>query len=168
MAKVSSVKLKIRGEIKEYGIYYTKSEKFYIKDFPVEVKGLMASVEIVNRNMAGHKFETENELLEHYNALIDRYHKVITQTRKVIAYHLSAPDEFKCLPEVSEEIKEKLGYEGDFAFRQSIIIDYTPEREIFLKNMQTRMKDMFLKVMSAMMDEEKFVEIMDKNIKLLA
>lgn len=54
-----------------------------------------------------------------------------------------------------------------FEFKQSIIIDYTPEREAFLENMKERMKEMFLKVLSFMMDEKKFMELIDSNVKLL-
>lgn len=205
MPKVSSVKFKIKGEPKEFPIHYLKQVKFYIKDFPDEVRRIVwASTSDFNRGSK--KFETEQELIDYYKNLIDRYHDIISQTRKVIAYHISAPSRFKELPKVTREIKEKLGYAGDgenefgftidysiflqrigdgsaffevlpdgsagrnanFAFNQSTIIEYTPEREVFLQNMKQKMQDMFLKVISVMMDEKKFTAIIDNGIKLLS
>lgn len=63
------------------------------------------------------------------------------------------------------------GSAGSFAhfeFKKSIIIDHTPEREVFLENMKQRMREMFLKVISVMMDEDKFTTMIDSGMKLLA
>lgn len=59
------------------------------------------------------------------------------------------------------------GRNANFPFNHCTIIDYTPEREAFLEGMKERMRGMFLKVISFMMDEKKFIQVMDSNTKLL-
>jgi hypothetical protein len=200
MPKVSKIKFEIEGKSSEFDIHYNKEDKFFIKNFPLDIRNKVPSSGI-NES----RFETERELIEFYTNLIKEYHKIISKTKKIIAYYISAPKNFQNFTEVSKKIKEMLGYAGDdkntFGFtvtyqiclqqtgngnifydinedgtvgktvhvptHMSIIVDYTPEREAFLKNMEQKMKDMFLRMIDLMMDEEKFISLVDSNIKLL-
>lgn len=118
MPKVSSKKFVIRGELKEFKIYYNSKRKFFFKDFPEEIFLTAKNNNVYEFRAKG--FESEKELIEYFEELIASYHEIISKCRKVIVYDISAPKTFQELDEVPKEISEKLGYaggdNGDFGF----------------------------------------------------
>lgn len=60
-----------------------------------------------------------------------------------------------------------IGSKANFATHLSTIIDYTPERELFFINLNKRMQDIFLKVITIMADAQQFTALIDSGVKLL-
>lgn len=85
MAKITDKEFWIAGERRNYGIWYTETDKFFIKDFDEQVAGNRYTY-----RKFGAGTSTMHELLEKVNIAIKEYETRIAELRKVIIIDLTA------------------------------------------------------------------------------
>lgn len=98
MAKITTKKFKVAGKTLECGVWYTASDKFFLKGFPPAIERA-ASIAIKGS-------PTEEELYEKYEQGIARYEEMIARSRKVIVFSISAANSHL------EEKFNKFGHNG--------------------------------------------------------
>lgn len=85
MPKITEKHFNIAGNSRKYGIWYTESDKFFIKDFDENVsKGPFTHKKF------GAGTDTFDELIEKAEAAIKEYEKKIAELKKVIVIDLTA------------------------------------------------------------------------------
>jgi len=82
MPKITTREFNIAGQVYPCSVWYTASDKFFLKDFPKDIERTAQITPLGSK--------TEEELYERYDEGIKKYELLITESKKVIIFHLSA------------------------------------------------------------------------------
>ncbi len=84
MPKITAKKFTIAGRLCEFGIWYTETDKFFVKDFDENVGGTYTSKKF------GANSPTEEDLYNKVKSAIAAYELKIAESKKVIVLNLTA------------------------------------------------------------------------------
>lgn len=89
MPKITTKTFIIAGQSRQFGIWYTESDKFFVKDFDENVGGRFHSAKFGG----GGNCPTEEDLYEKIKSAIKAYEEKIAESKKVIIIKLDAAKE---------------------------------------------------------------------------
>lgn len=87
MPKVGKVWLQTGQRSKEFEIYYSRSDGFYLKDFPKDWESLVNSVDSETENFKrrySQNHSTEKQLIDDATHIMRRYYEITATTKRVI------------------------------------------------------------------------------------
>lgn len=85
MPKITNKMFVCAGKAYECTVWYTASDKFFIKGFPQDIQSAAKITPFGSK--------TEDELYNRYNEGIKHYEDIIAQSNKVIVFHINAAKE---------------------------------------------------------------------------